>query len=152
MALRLGVGEDRIIVTAHWVNDAGAIIPAAEVAWQDRGVLGVMLEAFVGQDGELTGYRCAKTVSGELTLSQLEGVIPVVRQIDRALEVSFAESDDDSFACAVGTLAAHFLVVAIQVQEGAEERIVKRGAGYITAHKLGEALQARTAAKISKAA
>jgi len=64
--------------------------------------------------------------------------------LDRARE----ESEDDSLAHAVTTLAAHYRAVSIMLlAEGAEAREIRRGQSYMVLHAFCEAHVARNAVK-----
>ena len=143
LVLAITEGERIISVSFRWERNgelAGHLAPAPE-----RAVNQLAVNAHAVR-GELFGHNEVTLRAPALTVSGMEAVLPTMRRINRAIEVTHAESEDPSFAQTVLVLATHLRVSRIEAV--ANDRTVttaKRGAAYITAHKAGEAFLARVA-------
>ncbi len=76
-------------------------------------------------------------------MQRLEAAIPVMRRADRFIEMAREESDDLTFAFVASSLAAHFHVskVVVQNRDGSETQF-KRGAAYVAALRTADSWQA----------
>jgi hypothetical protein len=93
---------------------------------------------------ELLGYGALRVALADMPIEQLETDLPALRRIDKVCKLNREESEDDSFAQVILTLAHHLRVSEIRVvAQDKKVTISKRGAAYITAHKLTEAFLAR---------
>jgi hypothetical protein len=146
-AMILDVYDNQVRVTFQYLTATGEIMDSHLVSAADSGLLQLSLTVWVHTNGDLIGFQDLRTHTFQqglgLTYWQIESVLPTLKSAQSVLTATLQESDDFSFAQAILTLANHFRVAVIQIVESGETRSVKRGAAYITAHKMGEALQAR---------
>lgn len=90
----------------------------------------------------LFGYQVCRLDGYSVDVATMDEMRPVMRRIDRFLEMVVEESGDDSFAKVADSLAAHLRVTRVVHVKDGEEREIKRGATYLHAHKLVEAFLA----------
>lgn len=89
-------------------------------------------------EGELITFRsCGMAHSGNTTgASMMELVLPLMKRVDRFINLAIDQSEDDSFAFIAASLATHFRASRIIVRNpDFSETEHKRGAVYVTAHK-----------------
>jgi hypothetical protein len=93
--------------------------------------------------GELGGFEICTLSLYNPGTHTLEAALPLMRRTDNFLALARDESEDSSFAFAASALASHFRVNSVHVRmpDGATFE-GKRGAAYVTAHRLSEALMA----------
>lgn len=143
----------RLSVAIRFALD-GARAPDEQLSETDRALRDLRLFAWndLNMTPALFGYDVLRLDGYNATVETLERVLPAMRRVDRFLAAVRKESEDDSFAKAVESLAAHMRVTrVVHVRDGVETE-TKRGAAYITAHKIAESFLALHRPEIRDAA
>lgn len=119
----------------------------AELGDADLVLRDVSLRAYAdgeGVHGHDTVRYAGETSGGGFLVEDLERALPVLRKLNRFLEMAVEESDDPSFAKAVDSLAAHLRVSGIvHVDRHGKETAGKRGRAYLMAHTIAEEFATR---------
>ncbi len=150
--LDLVIREDALALAIgfRFVKD-GNVLSRADTPELERGLLDLGLFAYLGES-ELFGYRETVFRGAIANAASLRAVLGFMTKLDKFVALAIEESEDPSFALVVNCIAAHLRATRIvHVQEDGSEITFKRGAAYISAHRIAEAFVAKHAPKPEKA-
>jgi len=135
--------EERLTVSIRLSTQNGDPAPLALLPDFDRVLRDLRVDAWATLDTEapvLTGYEVVRVACGNaIDIATIDRVRPVMRRLDRFLEMVREESEDLSFAKTIDSLAAHLRVLRIVHLKDGLEQESKRGAAYITALRIENA-------------
>jgi len=146
VTLDLVIREDyRSLVITFRFSEDGNVLSRAETPELERALLDLSLRASVGLR-ELVGHDTTLFCGAVANATSLKAVLGFMTRIDRFLALAIEESEDSSFAQVVNCLAANLRASRlVHVQEDGTEVAFKRGAAYISAHRIAEAFVAKHA-------
>ncbi len=136
--------ERDLVLTFRFVQD-GNVLTREDTPDLERALLDLSVRARL-EDGELVGHAGTLFCGSIANAASLKAVLGFMQRIDRFLTLAIEESEDPSFAQTVNCIAAHLRATRIvHVQEDGSEIAFKRGAAYISAHRIAEAFVAERA-------
>jgi hypothetical protein len=132
--------SDRLTVSIRFATQDGEPASLALLPDFDRVLRDLRVTAWATLDTDtptLTGYEVIRVATAEaIDIATIDRVRPVMRRLDRFMEMVREESEDLSFAKAIDSLAAHLRVLRIVHLKDGLEQESKRGAAYITALRI----------------
>ena len=141
LQLVLSETERDLVITFRFVKD-GEVLCRDDTQELERPLLDLCLRSRV-IDGELTGHNQLLFSGPTANASALRGALSFMVKLDKFVSLAHEESEDPSFAQTVNVIAANLRASHIvHVQSDGSEVSFKRGAAYISAHRIAEAFVA----------
>ncbi len=144
VSLDLVIREDNLdlVLTFRFVQD-GEVLSRVNTPDLERALLDLSVRARL-EDGELVGHAGTLFCGPIANAASLRAVLGFMQKLDKFVSLAHEESEDPSFAQTVNSIAAHLRATRIvHVQDDGSEITFKRGAAYISAHRIAEAFIAK---------
>lgn len=133
--------ERELVITFRFIKD-GKVLSRDDTQELERPLLDLCMRSRV-VDGELTGHKQVLFCGPTANASSLRGALSFMVKLDKFVSLAHEESEDPSFAQTVNVVAANLRAShVVHVQSDGSEVSFKRGAAYISAHRIAEAFTA----------